>query len=232
MVEVQREAASQITRMIDLPAVVPPLVPTLPPPPAFAEPLPIEEASGTTLGPRAQHYLKLSMTPQADHSFGLRSERDGIFIGDSPVIFDGDDLFVDGTRYKGTPGLWELMVKKAPETFEPEDLDPYEEILLQTYAIYQGNHPLPKTPKSQQSYKWKGILSHFYKKATSGSGLEAVFLPCNLDKLLDRLDICAASYRAGNNGVRKKIVAILAAIKRQRLSTTRSISRFIVKSYK
>ena len=141
VVEAQREAASQITRTIeDLPAQVP----ALPPPPAFADPLPIEEASGTTLGPRTQHYLKLSMTPQADHTFGLRSERDGIFIGDSPVTFDGDDFFVDGTRYKGTPGLWELMVKKAPETFEPDDLDAYEEILLRTNAIYQGNDPLSK----------------------------------------------------------------------------------------
>ena len=50
----------------------------------------------------------------------------------------GDHLFVDGTRYKDTPGLWELMVKKRPEDFEPEDLDAFEDILLQTNAIYQA----------------------------------------------------------------------------------------------
>ena len=96
-----------------LPLLTP--VPALPPATQLADPLPIEEASGTILGPRAQHYLKLSMTPQADHTFGLRSEDDGIYIGNATVTFEGDDLFVDGTRYKGTPGLWELLVKKRPE---------------------------------------------------------------------------------------------------------------------
>ena len=59
------------------------------------------------------------------------------------------------------------------------------------------------------------MVSHIYQKAKTGSGLEAVFLPCNLDHFLDRLDLCAASYRAENNGVRKEIVAILDAMKRQ-----------------
>jgi hypothetical protein len=36
------------------------------------------------------------------------------------VTSDGDDIFVDGVRYKGTLDLWELMVKKKPESFEPE----------------------------------------------------------------------------------------------------------------
>ena len=50
------------------------------------------------------------------------------------------------------------------------------------------------------------MVSHIYQKAKTGSGLEAVFLPGNLDQLLDRLYLCAASYRAGNNGVRNEIV--------------------------
>ena len=58
------------------------------------------------------------------------------------------------------------------------------------------------------------MVSHIYQKAKTGSGLEAVFLPCNLDHFLDRLDLCATSYRAGN-GVRNEIVAILDAMKHQ-----------------
>ena len=65
----------------------------------------------TVLGPRAQQYLQLSLTPYADHTFGLRSEENGIFIGSSPVTYEGDDIFGDGVRYKVTPDLWELMVK-------------------------------------------------------------------------------------------------------------------------
>ena len=212
VVEAQREAATKITKTIeDLPAAVPALPP---PPPEFADPLPIAPPPDTVLGPRAQQYLQLSMTPFADHTFGLRSEDDGIFIGSSPVTFEGDDIFVDGVRYKGTPGLWELMVKKKPESFEPEDLDDYEEILKSSGAMYQGNSTLSRTPKANKSYKWKGIVSHIYKKDKFGSGLQTVFLPSNFDQLLDRLELCAAAYQAGNNGVRNEIVSIIDAMKK------------------
>ena len=157
------------------------------------------------------------MTPNADHTFGIRSADDGIFIGSKPVTFDGDDIFVEGVRYKGTPGLWELLVKKRPdpETYDAEDLDNYTDILTSTNAMYQNNDALSRTPKASKSYKWNYVVKPIYQKVRSGSGLEAVFLPCNLDQLLDRLDLCAASYRAGNNGVRNEIVAILDALKRQ-----------------
>ena len=215
VVEAQKEAASKITKTIeDIPIAPPNPVPALPPPAEFADPLPIEPPHGTQLGPRATQYLKLSMTPHADHTFGLRVE-DGVFmIGSSPVTFDGDDIFVDGVRHKGTPGLWELMVKKRPESFDPEDLMTYGDILRASGAMYQGNSVLSRTPKSNRSYKWKEIVSGIYQQDKYGSGLQTVFLPKDFDSLMDRLELCAAAYRAGNNGVRNEIVAILDAMRR------------------
>ncbi|XP_071137295.1 uncharacterized protein [Mytilus edulis] len=208
VVEAQKAAASQITQKIEeLPAPVP----ALPPPP---EPLPIEPPMNTILGPRAQKFLKLSMTPNADYTFGLRVEGNTIMIGGLPVNFEGDDILVDGVRYKGTPGLWELMVMKRPESYDPEDLMTYGEILRASGAMYQGNSILSRTPKANRSYKWKEIVSHIYKQDKFGSGMPAVFLPNDFDPLLDRLDLCAAAYRAGNNGVRNEMVAILDAMKR------------------
>jgi len=38
-------------------------------------------------------------------------------MGRKRVIIDKDsNLFVDGKRYEGTRGLWELIVKNKPET--------------------------------------------------------------------------------------------------------------------
>ena len=155
------------------------------------------------------------MTGEADHTFGLRSEDNDILIGSKLVTFDGDDIFVGDVKYKGTPGLWELMVKKRPATFKAGDFDNYAEILKVSGAMYQGNDVLSKTPKSSSGYKWKNLVSHIYKQEKQGSGVRTVFLPSDFDQLLDRLDLCAASYRAGNNGVRNEIVAILDAMKRQ-----------------
>ena len=216
VVEAQEKTAAQIGKKIeDLPTMPPPL-PALPPP-EIADPLPIDQTSiHTTLGPRAQKYLQLSMTDKADHTFGLRSEDNDILIGSKLVTFDGDDIFVDGVRYKGTPGLWELLVKKRPETFEPSDLDNYAEILKASGAMYQSNDVLSRTPKSSGGYKWKNLVSHIYKQEKQGSGVRTVFLPSDFDQLMDRLDLCRASYEAGNNGVRNEIVAILDAMKKGR----------------
>lgn len=210
VVEAQKEAASQITKTIEeLPAPMP----ALPPPTDLAHPLAIEPPQDTRLGPRATQYLQLSMTPAADHTFGLRVEDDTIMIGSRPVTFDGDDIFVDGVRHKGTPGLWELIVKKRPESFDPEDLMTYGDILRTSGAMYQGNSVLSRTPKSSRSYKWKEIVSHLYRQDRYGSGLQTVFLPKDLDSLIDRLELCAAAYKAGNNGVRNEMVAILDAMR-------------------
>ena len=216
VVEAQREAASKITKTIeDIPIAPPTPMPALPPPANFADPLPIEPPHGTTyLGPRATQYLKLIGTSHADHTFGLRVEDGDYMIGNSPVTFDGDDIFVDGVRYKGTPGLWELMVKKRPESFDPEDLMTYGDILRSSAAMYQGNSVLSRTPKSNRSYKWKEIVSGIYQQDKYGSGLQTVFLPKDFDSLMDRLELCAAAYRAGNNGVRNEIVAILDALRK------------------
>ena len=220
VVETQKETASQITKKIeDIPLALPAPVPALPPPLPAAEgedddPLAIEQALKTNLGPRAAHYLQLSMTPKADHTFGLRVEDDSIMIGSLPVTFDGDDIFVDGERYKGTPGLWELMVLKNPKDFEVDDLHTYGDILRASNAMYQGNSSLSQTPKASKSRKWKEIVSYIYKQDKYGSGVSTVFLPTCFDQLLDRLDLCAAAYQAGNNGVRNEIVAILDAMRK------------------
>ena len=48
----------------------------------------------------------------ADKTFGI-SEEGNYFMGRKRVIIDkGSNLFVDGKRFEGTRGLWELIVKK------------------------------------------------------------------------------------------------------------------------
>ncbi|XP_063418032.1 uncharacterized protein LOC134700582 [Mytilus trossulus] len=215
VVETQKETASQIVKKIeDIPLALPTPLLALPPPAADDDPLPIEQALTTNLSPRAAHYLQLSMTPKADHTFGLRVEDDAIMIGNLPVTFDGDDIFIDGERYKGTPGLWELMVMKQPEDFEVDDLHTYGDILRASDAMYQGNSAVSQTPKASKSKKWKEIVSYLYKQDKYGSGVQTVFLPKCFDQLLNRLDLCAAAYQAGNNGVRNEIVAILDAMRK------------------
>ena len=68
--------------------------------------------------------------------------------------------------------------------------------------------------KANKSYKWTKIVSNIYKQDEHGSGLQTVFLSYDFDQLFDRLALCNAAYRAGNNGVRNEIMAILDATKK------------------
>lgn len=116
-------------------------------------------------------------------------------IGSLPVTFDGhgDDRFVDGERYEGTPSLWELMVMKHPGDFDVEVLNTYGDILQASNA-------------KSKSRKWKEIVSYLFKQNKYGSGIPTVFLPTCFVQLLDRLDLRDATYQDRNNGVRNEIV--------------------------
>ena len=53
----------------------------------------------------------------ADTTFGIKREKGKYFMGGKRVIIDKDsNSFVDGRRFKGTPGLWELIVMEKPRT--------------------------------------------------------------------------------------------------------------------
>ena len=105
------------------------------------------------------------------------------------------------------------MVKKCPdpESYDAEDFANYGDIMKASGAMYKGNSILPRTPKANKSHKWKEIVSYIYRQIKYRSGVQIVFLPLFFDQLLDRLDLCAAAYQAGNNGVRKEIVVFLDA---------------------
>ena len=71
---------------------------------------------------------------------------------------------VDGEEeYKGTTGLWELIISKKPDEvkYTPEDKENYKRLMIKTNALYVGNDPESKKPRSNKSYKWTNILSKF-----------------------------------------------------------------------
>ena len=181
------------------------------------------------LGPtviKALNYLK----PEDKTTFGMYFKDGDFRIGDKKVDIKGDNIIIDGIPYKGTDGLWELIMKDEPELgkYTEEDFINYGEILVQTNTIYQNNNPNQNKPKSSKTSKWKNIISPIWKEikrrkakkdedepqpGTSGSGLK--ILPSDPNALIDRFDLLFSSKKAGHTGVRNEIVAILDELKRQ-----------------
>jgi len=78
-----------------------------------AEPEALPGLLPTDIGQIARKYLTDSYGMAGDKTFGLNNRGGEFFLGNASVDFDGDDLIIDGNKYKGTKGLWGLITMKS-----------------------------------------------------------------------------------------------------------------------
>ena len=168
------------------------------------------------IGEIAEQYLrKFTSKDDVDRVFGLYDKNGQFYIGDKVVQIDNNNLVINNEEYRGTPGLWELIVSKEPKVYTDEDLSSYAQIMWSTNAMRQIDNPT--RPKSSKSYKWKNIVREIwqYKNRIDGSGVNTIILPSDPDALCERLDKLKASKAAGNTGLRNETVSICDELLRQ-----------------
>ena len=134
---------------------------------------------------------------------------------------------VDSTVFKGSTGLWRLIMMKKPEIFEDEDLRDYKELIDKTNVIYTP-HKINSSDRPTKTAKYKFLTENFgveeekeseeesdeeYKDEKDegkkdGTGIH--FLPGDINGLINQLHLLLAEFRAGNKSATKnQIVAIL-----------------------
>ena len=196
----------------------------------------------------ARNYLNKQFR---DTTFGIRKEKGHHYIGNQHVIVDNNDIIIskNGERFKGTPGLWELITSREPVDFDKEDKDEYR-LMVKTNALHRYDDPTNSHPKANRSNKWKNILGptwykkqgfseedairmtkdrnyrkrlikkiHKIKSEYEGEGV--VVIPSDPNALLERLDLLLASQEAGHTGVRNELVSICDELKRQGVLDTK-----------
>ena len=194
----------------------------------------LTEEEKTNLGPIAETFLKTPWNKEnLDLNFGLntQNEKRKYKIGDKFVVFDDDDIVVEGERFKGTPGFWALIISKnpSPDKYTNEDKRQYKRLLIKTNAIFKDNNPTETRAKGNyQGDKWKEVINPIWEEikpkgkgkggkdptpSTSGTGLK--ILSCDPNTLIDRFDLLFSSQKAGHTGVRNEIVSILDELKKQ-----------------
>ena len=95
---------------------------------------------------------------QADFTYGI-VYNDGWKMGRYPVHFINNDIVIRGHRYKGTPGLFELIFKKHPSNiFTQGDLNTYKDMLLKTRAHVGKDGKVI----SSKGYKYTNIISNLF----------------------------------------------------------------------
>ena len=72
---------------------------------------------------------------------------------------------VDDEEYRGTPGLWDLIVSRNPNNtiYNAKDKENYTKLIIKTNALYRKKNPENNRPKSSKGDKWNNILSDIWK---------------------------------------------------------------------
>ena len=142
-------------------------------------------------------------------------------LGNKEVKFDGNDLIIEGVKYPGTRGLWELIVLKVPseQRYNENDIDTYSEIMIKSNAMRRDNDPDNPLPKSSKSWKWNNVVRDIWddKASFEGTGTKTIVIPSDPNALLERLDLLMASREAGNTGTRNELVSICDELLRQKV---------------
>ena len=183
-----------------------------------------QEEEPTKIGSIAGKYLmKFASKDGVDKTFGLYDKDGAFYMGDKQVLISGNNLIVNDKEYQGTPGLWELITSKTPdsEIFTDDDYEQYQNILVETNAMKQNNDPKSTKPKGSRGQKWRVYVKPIWDMYKTSEDIEkdgsGIILPSDPSALLERFDLLVASKQAGNTGVQNEIVSILDELLRQKI---------------
>ena len=181
------------------------------------------EATPEKLGEIAYNYLHGKEQYPCDKMFGIYLGKNGYYhMGKQAnkenkkiLTIAYDNIIVDGEKFRGTPGLWGLIMEERPRNFTREDRDEYRDLLKKTNALHHVFNPENPNPRSSRSNKWNTILGPIWYDMGEYDGKGIVIMPSDPNALLERLDLLLASQEAGHTGVGNELVSICDELKRQ-----------------
>ncbi|KYM93730.1 hypothetical protein ALC62_15668 [Cyphomyrmex costatus] len=186
-------------------------------------------------GPLGQRYLKAVLSGKKavniDVVYGVYFSDEGTMLGDKRITLrKNDDIIIDGKRYYGTPGLYELIFMKFPNESicTDDDIQTYKSILLTTNA-YRRGHNAGNQVLGNKGHKYKNIIAPLVLGKKIGTGIKKKLdLQCAMsltdnridyvhwddpNELVDRLRLLEASRQAGHNGHDNEILSIIEELR-------------------
>ena len=182
-----------------------------------------EEEEEKRIGKIAYKYLNRFFR---DETFGIRKEEGKYKIGSQDIIIFNNDIFMEdhNVMFKGTDGLWNLIMSKNPKEFNDKDYEEYKKLMIISNALHKNNDPKSPYPKgNHKGLKWERIIAPIWFGKKKGSGV--VVIPSDPNALLERLDLLLASQEAGHTGVRNELVSICDELKRQGVLDTKAYKK-------
>ncbi|KYN22042.1 hypothetical protein ALC57_05569, partial [Trachymyrmex cornetzi] len=172
--------------------------------------------------PLGQKYMKAVLSGKKavniDVVYGVYFNDEGTMLGDKRItLHKNDDIIIDGKRYDGTAGLYELIFMKFPNESicTDDDVHTYRSILLTTNAHRRGHSPSNQVMGSM-GYKYKNVIAPLVLDKKVGTRInKRANLPRTMtlndnkidyihwddpNEIVDRLRLLEASRQAGHNG--------------------------------
>ncbi|KYQ47212.1 hypothetical protein ALC60_13769 [Trachymyrmex zeteki] len=194
-----------------------------------------QEKLQTSYGPLGQKYLKAVLSGKKavniDVVYGVHFSNMGTLLGDKRIALDkNDDIIINGKRYEGTPGLYELIFMKFPNEniCTDDDIQTYKSILLTTNA-YRRGHSADSQVLGNKGYKYKNIIAPLVLGKKVGTDInKRSDIPRtmtlnynNIDyirwndpnEFVDHLRLLEASRQAGHNGHDNEIPSIIEELR-------------------
>jgi len=178
-----------------------------------------------TFGPLGQKYLRVVLSGKKvvniNNIYRVYFSSNGTMLTDKRIDLDkNDDIIVDGKRYLGTPGLYELIFKKFPdETIcTNAEKQKYKSILLATNAHRRG-HSTHNSIMGNKGHKYKSIIATLlsgkkirkdmpHTVTLNDNEIDYVHWN-NSNKLVNRLRLLEVSRQAGHNAHNNEILSTI-----------------------
>ncbi|KYN03867.1 hypothetical protein ALC62_05272 [Cyphomyrmex costatus] len=166
-----------------------------------------------------------------DVVYGVYFSDEGTMLGDKRITLSkNDDIIIDGNRYDGIPGLYELIFMKFPNESicTGDDIQTYKSILLTTNA-YRRGHNAGNQVLGNKGHKYKNIIAPLVLGKKVGTGIKKKLdLSCAMsltdnridyvhwddpNELVDRFRLLETSHQAGHNGHDNEILSIIEELR-------------------
>ena len=79
--------------------------------------------------------------PVVIQSSEIREKESLYYIGNKQATIADNNIIIEDEKFKGTPGLWELIVAKNPTHYLKEDLNNYKRLMIKTNALHYYYDP-------------------------------------------------------------------------------------------
>ncbi|KYQ47387.1 hypothetical protein ALC60_13589 [Trachymyrmex zeteki] len=135
-----------------------------------------QEKLQTSYGPLGQKYLKAVLSGKKAVNidmYGVYFSNEGTMLDDKRIALDkNDDIIINGKRYKGIPGQYELIFMKFhnENICTDDDMHTYKSILLTTNA-YRRGHSADSQVLDNKRYKYKNIIATLVLDKKVGTGI-------------------------------------------------------------